>query len=93
MQGESIVIVGDLGLESGDCIRLVQHGDQVTCCSEHDSARTGCVKMGVNVARIERLLATVGFARRPLLYGPGRGMHRKVSGVQIEALRFEIVFT
>jgi len=55
--GESIVSVGDLGLESRDCIHLAQHGDQVTCCSEHDSARTGCVKMGVSFVRTERLLA------------------------------------
>jgi len=55
LEGESIESVEDLGLGSRDCIRQAQHGDQVTCCSEHDSARTGCVKMRVNVARTERL--------------------------------------
>jgi hypothetical protein len=57
LEGESIVSVGDLWLESRDCFRLAQHGDQRTCYSEHDSARTGCVKMGVSVACTERLLA------------------------------------
>jgi hypothetical protein len=50
LEGESIVSVGDLWLESRDCIRLAQYGDQLTCYSELDSARTGCVKMGVSVA-------------------------------------------